>query len=178
MSAADRAAFLRAIAEHPDDDLPRLVYADWLDEHGEPERAEFIRVQIELERMPFDDPRRPDLIDRQAELVFPSSRTWQPVQPPGVMLTFERGFVRSVTVSNYPVFVACADRLFETEPIDYLIINRPHPRHLRDLARRSFLSRVSCLDAARGTIGNDAVSAFVRSQYLSSLRLLNLSGNR
>lgn len=38
---------LKAVVASPDDDLPRLVAADWLDEHGEPERAEFIRVQIE-----------------------------------------------------------------------------------------------------------------------------------
>lgn len=38
---------LKAVAASPDDDLPRLVAADWLDEHGEPERAEFIRIQIE-----------------------------------------------------------------------------------------------------------------------------------
>jgi uncharacterized protein (TIGR02996 family) len=41
-------ALLQAIAENPDEDTPRLVYADWLDEHGQPERAEFIRVQIEI----------------------------------------------------------------------------------------------------------------------------------
>ncbi len=38
---------LKAVAASPDDDLPRLVAADWLDEHGEGERAEFVRVQIE-----------------------------------------------------------------------------------------------------------------------------------
>lgn len=38
---------LKAVAASPDDDLPRLVAADWLDEHGEAERAEFIRIQIE-----------------------------------------------------------------------------------------------------------------------------------
>jgi len=27
--------FLRAIREPPDDDTHRLVYADWLDEHGD-----------------------------------------------------------------------------------------------------------------------------------------------
>jgi uncharacterized protein (TIGR02996 family) len=37
---------LRTLLERPDDDAPRLVYADWLDENGEPDRAEFIRVQI------------------------------------------------------------------------------------------------------------------------------------
>lgn len=37
----DRAAFLRAIAAAAwDDELPRLVYADWLDEHDEPEEAD------------------------------------------------------------------------------------------------------------------------------------------
>jgi len=41
-------ALLAAIAASPDDDLPRLVYADWLDENGCPLRAEFIRLQIEI----------------------------------------------------------------------------------------------------------------------------------
>lgn len=40
--------FLRAIIAAPDDDLPRLAYADWLEESGEAELAEFIRVQCEL----------------------------------------------------------------------------------------------------------------------------------
>src|SRR5829696_7436743 len=44
----EREALLRAIIENPEDDAPRLVFADWLDEHGEPDRAEFIRLQIEL----------------------------------------------------------------------------------------------------------------------------------
>ena len=38
--------FLAAIKAAPDDDLPRLVYADWLDENGQPEYADFIRIQI------------------------------------------------------------------------------------------------------------------------------------
>lgn len=29
----DKSAFIAAILEHPDDDAPRLVFADWLDEH-------------------------------------------------------------------------------------------------------------------------------------------------
>jgi uncharacterized protein (TIGR02996 family) len=44
----ERAAFTRAICENPADDTVRLVYADWLEEHGEPERAEFVRVQVEI----------------------------------------------------------------------------------------------------------------------------------
>jgi len=43
-------AFLQAILESPDDDTSRLVYADYLDEHGGPDRAEFLRVQGLLAR--------------------------------------------------------------------------------------------------------------------------------
>lgn len=39
-------AFIRAICANPKDDVARLVFADWLDEHGESERAAFIRWQI------------------------------------------------------------------------------------------------------------------------------------
>src|SRR5262245_6194987 len=42
-------AFLAAILESPDDDAPRLIYADWLEDHGDP-RAALIRVQCDLER--------------------------------------------------------------------------------------------------------------------------------
>lgn len=48
--ATDADALLSAILAAPADDAPRLIFADWLDEHGEPERAEFIRCQIELAR--------------------------------------------------------------------------------------------------------------------------------
>lgn len=47
----DRDSFIAAIIARPDDDLPRLIFADWLDENGETERAEFIRVQCELARL-------------------------------------------------------------------------------------------------------------------------------
>ncbi len=43
-----REALLRAIADAPGDDLPRLAYADFCEETGETLRAEFVRVQIEL----------------------------------------------------------------------------------------------------------------------------------
>lgn len=39
---------LAAIMNDKGDDTVRLVYADWLQEHGQEERADFIRVQCEL----------------------------------------------------------------------------------------------------------------------------------
>ncbi len=46
----DYTAFITAICTNPTDDTVRLVLADWLEEHGDGERAEFIRCQVELAR--------------------------------------------------------------------------------------------------------------------------------
>jgi uncharacterized protein (TIGR02996 family) len=63
--SGDREQLLAAIRANPDDDAPRLVFADWLEENGEPEFAEFIRVEIERERLPRGDPRR-DALHKQS----------------------------------------------------------------------------------------------------------------
>lgn len=55
----DHAAFLRAICAAPHDDLPRLVYADFLEETEHPEsvaRAHFIRAQIAMSEFPPGSP--------------------------------------------------------------------------------------------------------------------------
>ncbi len=41
-------AFMQAIIETPEDDAPRLIAADWLEEYGQAARAEFVRLQVEL----------------------------------------------------------------------------------------------------------------------------------
>ena len=38
-------SLLSGVKESPEDDTPRLVLADFLEEHGDPDRAEFIRIQ-------------------------------------------------------------------------------------------------------------------------------------
>jgi uncharacterized protein (TIGR02996 family) len=43
-------ALLKACRANPLDDTPRLVLADWLDEHDDHDRALFIRIQCELAR--------------------------------------------------------------------------------------------------------------------------------
>src|SRR5262249_27249798 len=47
----DRHALFQAVLDQPDDDLPRLALADWLDEYGEAERAELIRLQCAAPRL-------------------------------------------------------------------------------------------------------------------------------
>jgi uncharacterized protein (TIGR02996 family) len=54
-------AFQAEIIANPDDDGARLVYADWLEDNGDPNRAEFIRAQIRLASWPGWDPERFDL---------------------------------------------------------------------------------------------------------------------
>lgn len=92
--------FLQALIEHPDDDALRLVFADWFEEHGEPERAEFIRVQIELAKLPNADKRRPLLEKRQTDLLARNEEAWvRPIRDRVLSWTFHRGFVAEVALT-------------------------------------------------------------------------------
>lgn len=62
-------AFLQAIRADLDDDGPRLIYADWLDDHGDHDRAEFIRVECRRAALPHDHAESVDLAERRLELV-------------------------------------------------------------------------------------------------------------
>src|SRR5262249_40829470 len=91
--------FLRAIASQPDDDAPRLIYADWLEEHNEPERAEVIRAQVELARSKADSPHRRRLAFRAGELLRLHEERW--VGPLRIMTPdwqFCRGFVEKLVL--------------------------------------------------------------------------------
>src|SRR5262245_21506431 len=68
-SAMDDSDFMRSIIESPDDDAPRLVYADWLEEHGQTDRSAFIRVQCELARLPEADERRASMEAKERALL-------------------------------------------------------------------------------------------------------------
>jgi uncharacterized protein (TIGR02996 family) len=70
------AEFLRAILADPDADGPRLVYADWREECGDPARAEFIRVQCALAAMPEDERDFHQLRDRERELLAAHQDVW------------------------------------------------------------------------------------------------------
>jgi uncharacterized protein (TIGR02996 family) len=69
-------AFLQAIRERPDDDAPRLIYADWLEERGQADRAEFIRIQCRLFGILDSDPSAPELKARAEELLRANWQAW------------------------------------------------------------------------------------------------------
>ncbi|HEX5271780.1 MAG TPA: TIGR02996 domain-containing protein, partial [Gemmataceae bacterium] len=84
-------AFLRAIIEDPDDDAPRLIYADWLEERGDP-RGEFIRIQCELARRGAGDTAR--LRARERKLADAHARDWLgPLRDMQKNWVFRRGFI-------------------------------------------------------------------------------------
>jgi uncharacterized protein (TIGR02996 family) len=92
-----QAAFLAAIRDNPDDDASRLIFADWLEEQGDP-RGEFLRVQCMLAGMDGDDPRRAELQRHEAELLHQHSQNWLASPPPEIQASFQRGLL-SVWVS-------------------------------------------------------------------------------
>src|SRR6266542_126090 len=119
---SDEAALLHAIGEHPDEDTPRLVYADWLDEHGTTEadcaRAEFIRVQIDRARIPEDDDRQAELEARERELFAVYGKAWEYPAERFQLHAYRRGFVERLDPS--------ADSFFdETESYEELLAMTP-----------------------------------------------------
>ncbi|HKB03335.1 MAG TPA: TIGR02996 domain-containing protein, partial [Gemmataceae bacterium] len=138
----DEPTLLAAVLADPGDDAPRLVYADWLDEHGQPDRAEFIRVQIELTRTPVWDPRRPGLERREADLLAEHQIEWAaPLLDAGAQgWAFRRGFLDRV-VLNVADFLKYGSAVIErttarglspTSADDWRsLLAHPAARHLR-----------------------------------------------
>ena len=91
--------FLATLLDDPTSNAPRLVYADWLEEQGDP-RAEFIRVQVEHAGMPETDSNREALSDRQSALLNVHGEAWRAELPEWARdgCEFVRGFVEHVHV--------------------------------------------------------------------------------
>jgi type VI secretion system protein ImpC len=93
-------AFLQTIWEHPEDDGLRLVYADWLEERGDP-HGEFIRIQIELTRGGRDRSQELGLRQRERELLERFGPAWvKPVVRQGLTPWFRRGFRQPVELAT------------------------------------------------------------------------------
>ncbi len=134
-------ALTAAVIASPADDLPRLVYADWCDENGQPERAEFIRVQCALARpdgLPAD--RLADLRIREQTLLDVHGEAWlaplrgrgEPLFSPRTHGQFHRGFVETVWMPAAE-FLANADRLFERCPVRELRVTQTTAVEFRQL---------------------------------------------
>lgn len=72
---------LKAIRDNPEADDPRLQYADWLDDNGQCERGEFVRVQVALANIPEPPPEpsvgmRSSVVNQQLGLLMKWKSEW------------------------------------------------------------------------------------------------------
>lgn len=188
---SDGDALFAAILAVPDDDLPRLVYADWLDEQGGAEnaaRAAFIRVQIELSRVPVAEfvPWNADLVQlraREKALLSTHGTDWlaplrekgEPLQSASTHGEFVRGFVQRVWMPA-AWFVGKAEKLFRRVPVRELRVTRTTPREFLDLIECPFLDRLDTLDLSDRRLGSSAAIVLANYPTVAGLRVLRLRG--
>jgi uncharacterized protein (TIGR02996 family) len=139
---SDEPALLQAVLAQPDTDVPRLAYAEWLNNQpGQKDRAEFIRTQIEIEQLRNDDRRWPDLVRKERQLLERYRTTWE--RPFRNLLTpsilkpmdwlkvqlfgaggvwhFHRGFIAEISTSARR-FLRDEVKLFEHAPIRQVVL--------------------------------------------------------
>ncbi|MCE9561217.1 MAG: TIGR02996 domain-containing protein [Planctomycetes bacterium] len=179
----DARALLNAITLNPDDDTIRLVYADWLEEHDDPERAEFIRIQITLARhsdglgelLAADVAR---MESREQELLNKNTRRWlqslDNLTARGMTHgRFWRGFVDGIVI-DARVFIEDGEELWRDSPVGWVEIKnlaRLGPR----LSRCPHLARVRCLQfCGERAVTITALRSLLESPYLANLRRLSL----
>jgi uncharacterized protein (TIGR02996 family) len=181
-------AFREAIAAEPDDDTPRLIHADWLEDGGRAgqPRAAFIRAQVRLAALPEDHPERPVLEDEADDLLAAHEAEWSgDVSRIALEWDWRGGFIEQVTVSA-DAFREQGEELLGCAPIRELRLLGA-AEELRDLARCRHLEAIEAIDFSAtsessvirvGMISDEALSALVGSSYLGRLRSLDLSGQR
>jgi uncharacterized protein (TIGR02996 family) len=112
---SDERALLASIWDRPNDDAARLVYADWLDEHGDAPRAEFVRVQVEAARLSKWDDGRAELDARAKALHAKHGTEWRAALPERWRETaaFHRGFpvLQLQKLAHDELFALTADDL-------------------------------------------------------------------
>ena len=176
MHFTDERPFLDAVFDRYADDRPRLVYADFLADAGEPERAELVRVQLALARLPEDDPRRPALADRQAELLARNRAAWT-AHLAGLVVSadFRRGVPDSVS-ADAATFLETGYELFRRARARRLRLLDAAP-HAEKLAASPLLERVAELDLCGSDLGRAGVTALAKSPHFKALEALDLGFN-
>jgi len=128
-------ALLRAVVAAPGDDAPRLVYADWLDEHNQPDRALVIRRMVAVPSYVFvwnqsaraQRPRHRHKADRKANVnlkrdVSVVCREEWGRFPAVERVVVNRGFAIGVTVRTWSFLTHAAD-LFYRHPIRSVVFS-------------------------------------------------------
>ena len=175
----ERAGFLQDLRREPEaQDLP-LVYADWLEDHGEPERAEFIRVNCELAVLSEDDPGRGGLSARAKELFTTHGEEWlRPFAAVCETSFSRRGLVEHLYVTDLPAFLERAPDIMAREPIHSLDFQGPiGPEGARALAGSPHVAGLRTLVLPCHRLGPSGTRALVESPHLAALEDLDLGSN-
>jgi uncharacterized protein (TIGR02996 family) len=170
--------FLRAISEEPLEDLHRLALADWLEDNGDPARAEFIRLQVRLAHLPEHDPQRFDLEERSEDLLAEHRPRWLSHLPKwarGLELTFRRGLPEAVKMSP-AAWLRHGKRLAELVPLTRLEIDYTGvSMHLGEVAR--LVAEIGLTELKCSLWSNDAeIGSFFTEMGGARLRRLVLGG--
>ncbi len=170
---SDESGFLEAIIEEPDDDGLRLIYADWLEERGDP-RGEFIRLEVELARGVEDEARRFAMTARRDALEQQFADAWLGSLGPNLHRgQFRRGLLEDVCIGG-ETFLEEAQVLFDRHPVRdlFLILGSDT---LAQVAALPFLNRLRSLRLA-GTFTASGLRDLSHSTGLTDLRFLHLGG--
>ncbi len=176
--------FFHALQQEPEDDVTRLVYADFLEDRGDDAssaHAEFIRVQVELAALsplvPGAAERAAVLTARQNDLLARWQRTWLG-DLAGLLggWTFRRGLVEGVQVQT-AVFLDHAAELFGQWPTLTLAKLTGAGKHLPELASSPWLAHLRGLDLSGNGIDAAALEHLTASRYICLLQALDLSDN-
>jgi uncharacterized protein (TIGR02996 family) len=173
MQTAYADAFLGDILECPDDDAPRLIYADWLDENGEPERAELIRVQCDLATDLLDREQRAAALARERQLLDVWGPVWAaPLAPLVRSFEFRRGFVERVCLDS-AALIEHGDEVFRLAPVSHLelIVQRGDSERVAECPH---LARVLALGLNYPSLDARGVGTVLASPHLAGLRSLRL----
>jgi uncharacterized protein (TIGR02996 family) len=177
----EQAAFLAAIVAEPDDDTPRLVYADWLQEHGDEEQARFIRDSIGLEWLAdYEDEKRQRIAGRLDGVAARNGVRWmEALGVAGGDPVYDRGMVGAVHYASAEAFVAAAPTLFARVPVREITIgglttSELYPDWLSVLADMPDLARLRGLWLLNHwyPVPSDGWERFITSPHLANLQSL------
>jgi uncharacterized protein (TIGR02996 family) len=173
---SDRDALLAAVFARPADDAPRLVYADWLDEHGEPAQAAFIRAQIEVART---DPNGNDHLraaDRLGDLWDNLLAELGPVAAgAGLLMTdFRRGFPATPIHPLVSTFRDQSPKWWPRLPVRAVSIDLA-PWNVGGLVEIPYLARLWELVLAGDDSHGKVIPRLVKCHLFRELRVLDLS---
>lgn len=168
---------LDAVLADPDADAPRLAFADAC-EAREPERAEFIRLQVETaRRLRTGDPSYRDPARRAEQLLAPHRASWVgPIAQRVTWCELYRGFVEDIEL-DAAQFLATAPELYRLAPVRRLILKKAKPV-IAELARSPHLARIVMLVLADQGLDDRDAQALAASPHLGKLVWLDLARNK